>query len=91
MVCQAAKEGVNAQQLVAAAALATALSLGAVDAAKADISGLTPCSKSKAFAKLEKKELKKLTQRKKQARQTAAGCRQGRSSAAAAGEPRSRQ
>ena len=50
---------------VAAAALATALAFGSVEAANANISGLTPCSESKAFAKREKNELKALTKRLK--------------------------
>lgn len=50
---------------VAAAALCTVVSLTAVDAASADIAGLTPCSESKAFAKVQKKELKTLEKRKK--------------------------
>ncbi|CAK0735141.1 hypothetical protein CVIRNUC_000534 [Coccomyxa viridis] len=48
---------------VAAAALAAAMAFGSVDAAKADISGLTPCSESKQFAKREKNEIKALTKR----------------------------
>ena len=50
----------------AAAALATALAFGSVEAAKADISGLTPCSESKGFAKRQKNELKALSKRLKQ-------------------------
>ncbi|MEW5306373.1 MAG: hypothetical protein WDW38_007113 [Sanguina aurantia] len=50
---------------VAAAALAAVVGFGNVDAAFADISGLTPCSQSKAFEKLQKKELKGLTKRDK--------------------------
>ena len=48
---------------VAAAALAAAMTFGSVDAAKADISGLTPCSESKQFAKRQKNEVKALTKR----------------------------
>lgn len=50
---------------VAAAALAAVVGFGTVEAAYADISGLTPCSQSKAFEKLQKKELKGLTKRDK--------------------------
>ena len=67
MVARAQKQQVakKAQATVAAVALASVLSLGAVDAAQADISGLTPCSESKGFAKARKGELKKLEKRKK--------------------------
>ena len=63
----AARAGVakKASQGVAAVALASALTLGAVDAAQADISGLEPCSTSKAFNKTRKSEIKKLEKRKK--------------------------
>lgn len=50
---------------VAAAALATVLAFGQADAAKADISGLTPCSESKAYAKRLKNEVKALNKRLK--------------------------
>jgi len=50
---------------VAAAAMALTFGFGAVDAAYADVAGLTPCSESKAFAKLKKKEVKTLTKRLK--------------------------
>ena len=50
---------------VGAAALALALGLSQVDAAKADIAGLTPCSQSKAYAKRQKNELKSLQKRLK--------------------------
>lgn len=50
-------------QIVSAAALAVALSFGTVQAAHADISGLTPCSESKGFAKRQKQEVKALTKR----------------------------
>jgi photosystem I subunit 3 len=43
---------------VAAAAMALTFGFGAVDAAYADVAGLTPCSESKAFAKLKKKEVR---------------------------------
>ena len=48
---------------ILAAAVASIVSLSAVDAAYADVAGLVPCSESKAFAKLEKKELKALQKR----------------------------
>ncbi|GFR51965.1 hypothetical protein Agub_g14488, partial [Astrephomene gubernaculifera] len=51
---------------MAASALAAAVTLAAPSAAFADISGLTPCSESKAYAKLEKKEIKGLERRLKQ-------------------------
>lgn len=50
---------------VGAAALALAIGLSQVDAAKADIAGLTPCSQSKAYAKRQKNELKSLQKRLK--------------------------
>ena len=53
---------------LAAAALAAALSLGSVQAAHADIAGLTPCSESKGFAKRQKKEISSLQKRLKQVR-----------------------
>jgi len=65
VVCSAQAEGVNAKQAVAAAALACVVGLSAVEPAKADIAGLTPCSDSKAFKKREKNEVKKLTGRQK--------------------------
>lgn len=43
---------------VAAAALALTFGFGAVDAAYADVAGLTPCSESKAFAKRKKQEVR---------------------------------
>ena len=52
--------------VLAASALAAALSFTSVDAAKADVAGLTPCSQSKAFAKRQKNEVKTLTKRLKQ-------------------------
>lgn len=52
---------------LAAAALASALVLGTgVEAAKADIAGLTPCSESKAYQKRLKNEVKGLNKRLKQ-------------------------
>ncbi len=68
VVCQAQKSEVAKQVStgLAAAALAVTVGFGNVDAAYADIAGLTPCSESKAYAKLEKKELKVLEKRLKQ-------------------------
>merc|ERR1712139_182570 len=48
-----------------AAALAAVLAVAVVEPAAADISGLTPCSESKAFAKRKKQELKELEKRMK--------------------------
>eukprot|EP01024_Parvocaulis_polyphysoides_P012495 TRINITY_DN1452_c1_g1_i1.p2 TRINITY_DN1452_c1_g1~~TRINITY_DN1452_c1_g1_i1.p2 ORF type:complete len:240 (-),score=57.24 TRINITY_DN1452_c1_g1_i1:189-908(-) len=51
---------------LAAAALAVSFGFGAVDSAVAgDLAGLTPCSESKAFAKVQKKEVKGLEKRQK--------------------------
>lgn len=44
---------------VAAAALALTFGFGAVDAAYADVAGLTPCSESNAFAKRQKQEVRR--------------------------------
>lgn len=68
----------DAAKGLAAAALAATLSFGAVDAAYADVAGLTPCSESKAFAKREKNEVKALTKRLKQVRRSRRGVRGGR-------------
>ena len=67
VVARAQKQSAAKQagKAAGAAALAAALSFGAVDAAQADISGLTPCSESKGFAKARKAEIKKLEKRKK--------------------------
>lgn len=66
IACSAEKpEAKNIGTVVAAAALAAVVGFGSVDAAYADISGLTPCSESKAYASREKKELKALTKRLK--------------------------
>lgn len=67
VVCQAQKQEVVKQvsTAVAAAALATVVGFSDVQPASADIAGLTPCSESKAFAKLQKKELKNLNKRLK--------------------------
>ena len=56
---------------IAAAALAAALTFGTVDAAMADVAGLTPCSESKGFAKRQKNELKALDKRLKNVRTVA--------------------
>lgn len=48
---------------IAAAALAAVVSFGAVEDAKADIAGLTPCSESKQYARRQKKEISGLTKR----------------------------
>jgi photosystem I subunit III len=73
VVCSAQRPESRVQQVgtaVAAAALAAVVGLGGVEAAYADISGLTPCAESKAFAKREKNELKQLTRRQKLVRLT---------------------
>jgi Photosystem I reaction centre subunit III len=64
-VCAAQPERPALATTLAAAALAAAVSLGAVDAAQADVSGLTPCKDSKQFAKRQKNELKALDKRLK--------------------------
>jgi hypothetical protein len=56
----------SAAAVAAAAALSLAVSLGGVQAASADISGLTPCSESKAYARRLKNEVKGLNKRLKQ-------------------------
>jgi len=69
VVCAAARTSqVDVSKAVAAAALATVIGFGQVDAAKADISGLTPCSESKAYQKRLKNELKGLNKRLKNVR-----------------------
>jgi hypothetical protein len=50
---------------VAAAAVASVALFGQVEAASADIAGLTPCSESKAYAKRLKNEVKGLNKRLK--------------------------
>jgi photosystem I subunit 3 len=64
VVVKAQKEQSVAAPL-AAAALAAVVGLSNVQPAAADVAGLTPCSQSKAFAKLEKKEVKALEKRLK--------------------------
>jgi photosystem I subunit III len=67
VVCRANKSEVAKKggSALVAVGLAAALSLGSVNSAQADISGLTPCSESKGFAKARKAELKKLEKRRK--------------------------
>lgn len=66
VVCAAQKdESQQVSKAIAAAALAAVVGFGQVDAAKADISGLTPCSESKAYAKRLKNEVKALNKRLK--------------------------
>jgi len=66
--CSAQQQQSPAVGAIAAAALAAAMTFGQVDAALADVSGLTPCSESKQFAKREKNELKSLDKRLKNVR-----------------------
>lgn len=61
------------QTVLAATALAAAIGLGSVDAARADISGLTPCAESKQFAKRQKTEVKTLQRRLKNVRVSQCG------------------
>lgn len=61
------------QTVLAATALAAAIGLGSVDAARADISGLTPCAESKQFAKRQKTEVKTLQRRLKNVRVSQSG------------------
>lgn len=66
VVCQAEQQsGPSVGAAVAAAVLAGVVGFGSVDAAKADIAGLTPCSESKAYAKRLKNEVKGLNKRLK--------------------------
>lgn len=68
IVCKAQTQEAAKQvsTAVAAAALAALVGFGDVQPAAADVAGLTPCSESKAYAKLQKKELKQLNKRLKQ-------------------------
>lgn len=68
VVCSAERQEVSKQlgTAAAAAALAVAFGFSTVDAAYADVAGLTPCSESKAFAKRKKNEVKNLNKRLKQ-------------------------
>ena len=65
---QAQESSKPLQTVLAATALAAALGFGSVDAARADISGLTPCAESKSFAKRQKTEVKVLQKRLKNVR-----------------------
>lgn len=68
VTCSAEKQEAVKQvgTAITAAALAFAFGVGAVEPAKADVAGLTPCSESKAFAKRKKNEVKSLSKRLKQ-------------------------
>lgn len=60
------KNGLEGKQIATALALAAVLTtspLAFPQPASADIAGLTPCKESKAFAKREEKEIKKLAKR----------------------------
>jgi photosystem I subunit III len=74
-VCKAQKQEVAKQvsTAMAAAALSSLVAFADVQPASADVAGLTPCSDSKAFAKLEKKEIKGLEKRLKKASCPACG------------------
>jgi len=63
VVCSAQTEQVA--KAAAAVVLSAVVGLTAVDAAQADVAGLTPCSQSKAFAKRKKQEVKALSKRMK--------------------------
>lgn len=67
--CSTVKDS-NPTQKVIAAALATAVAASTLTAlpehANADVAGLTPCAQSKAYKKVEKKEVKALDKRMKQ-------------------------
>lgn len=67
VVCSAERQEISKHLATAAAtaAMAVAFSFGTVDAAFADVAGLTPCSESKAFAKRQKNEVKALNKRLK--------------------------
>lgn len=67
VVVRATAEGKELSKQVAAAVVSAAvLAAGAPAPAQADISGLTPCSESKAYAKRLKQEVKGLQKRLKQ-------------------------
>lgn len=68
VVCQAEKQSPlgHIGAAVSATVLAAALTFTPVDAAKADVAGLTPCGESKAYQKRQKNEIKALTKRLKQ-------------------------
>jgi photosystem I subunit 3 len=59
------QEGVSLAPAFAAAALALTVGFSDVQPAAADVAGLTPCSQSKAYNKLERKELKTIDKRLK--------------------------
>jgi hypothetical protein len=89
-VCAASsKPALDVSKAAAAVALATVMSMGQVEAAKADIAGLTPCSESKAYAKRLKQEVKGLNKRLKNVREGWLGGRgiQGDAAVAAGGHP----
>lgn len=67
-VCSAQQEGNQIGKALTAAALAAVLGFGAVQEARADVSGLTPCKDSKGFQKRQKNEIKGLQKRLKQVR-----------------------
>ena len=62
--CAAQKQEAPLASTAAAMALAAGLALSAAPA-QADVAGLTPCSESKAYKKVQKKELKGLEKRLK--------------------------
>jgi photosystem I subunit 3 len=65
-VCASAQaEKAPAAVALAATALALTVGFSSVQPAAADVAGLTPCSESKAYAKLQKKEMKALEKRLK--------------------------
>jgi len=64
VVTAAQKQETPVAQTAAAFAVAAGLALSAAPA-HADVAGLTPCSESKAYQKLEKKEVKSLEKRLK--------------------------
>jgi photosystem I subunit 3 len=64
--CSAQETGKQLGVAATAAALSLTFGLVTVDAAYADVAGLTPCSESKAFAKRKKNEVKSLNKRLKQ-------------------------
>ncbi|KAK9810720.1 hypothetical protein WJX73_002564 [Symbiochloris irregularis] len=65
-VCAALPDNKTVGKAVTAAALAAVLGFGAVQEARADVAGLTPCSQSKAYNKRQKNEVKGLQKRLKQ-------------------------
>mmetsp|Transcript_7710 Transcript_7710/g.13314 ORF Transcript_7710/g.13314 Transcript_7710/m.13314 type:complete len:229 (+) Transcript_7710:60-746(+) len=65
VACSAIKPEIHTSSAVVAGALAAVVAFSNVQPAAADVAGLTPCSESKAYAKLQKKELKTLEKRLK--------------------------